>query len=77
MGAAGFGGPHMRNDLSDRVESGNLLEGCPGRFWEVRLAIGVRLLRPGTFAARIIVGLDAKYVRTFVVRTYVRYVNTW
>ena len=56
MGAAGFGGPHMRNDLSDRVESENLLEGGPGRFWEVRLAIGVRLLMPGTFAARIIVG---------------------
>ena len=44
VGAAGFGGPHMRNDLSDRVESGNLLEGDPARFWEVRLAIGVRLL---------------------------------
>ena len=30
----------MRNNLSDRVESGNLLEGGPARFWEVQGAIG-------------------------------------
>jgi hypothetical protein len=40
VGAAGFGGPHMRNDLSDRVESENPLEGDPARFWEVQVAIG-------------------------------------
>ena len=40
MGAAGFGGPHMRNDLSDRVESGNLLEGDPARIWDVQVTVG-------------------------------------